>query len=210
MYVNKTCIHRISHYKEALHRLYGLGFIKVFSDNLADAVGVTAAQVRKDFSILGITGSRRGGYKIEYLIEQINSVLGKDTLTKLILVGVGNIGKALLGYQGFSKDNIEIAAAFDSDRSKVNNTAGTIPIFPIDELKSFIKNNSIKIAIIAVPLSAAQQVCDLLVSFGIKGILNFASIRLRSNEDILINNVNLVSEIENLNYFILSGKKNNK
>src|SRR5512136_90353 len=89
---NRSCIIRLSRYKNALNRLKALNFVRVFSDNLADAAGVTAAQVRKDFSLFGITGNRRGGYRVDELIEQINKVLGKDRIHNFVLVGIGNLG----------------------------------------------------------------------------------------------------------------------
>ena len=96
--VNRQCIIRLSRYKNALNRLKGLNFVRVFSDNLADAAGVTAAQVRKDFSLFGITGNRRGGYKVEELTDQLNRILGKDQLQEVVVVGMGNIGQALDQY----------------------------------------------------------------------------------------------------------------
>ena len=100
---NENCILRLSRYKNSLLKFKRLGLMRVFSENLADAVGVTAAQVRKDFSIFGIRGNRRGGYQVDQLIMQIRKILGKDKVHNFILVGTGNLGKALLRYPGFEK-----------------------------------------------------------------------------------------------------------
>jgi len=207
MITTKNAIIRLSRYKSALARLRNLGFVKVFSDNLADAVGVTAAQVRKDFSLFGITGHRRGGYQIDALIEKLNSLLGKDNLQKVIVVGCGNIGSALMKYKGFEQEGIKIVAGFDSSGTSVKKSS-EVPILSVDELQSFVSKHKIHIGVIAVPEAAAQAVLDQMVAAGIKGILNFAPIRLRAPENIVINNVNLVLELESVVYFTRAVEKN--
>ncbi|MCX7920295.1 MAG: redox-sensing transcriptional repressor Rex [bacterium] len=201
MSINKNAIIRLSRYKNALYRLKLLGFVKVFSDNLADAVGVKPSQVRKDFSLFGISGNKRGGYIIDELITKLNTILGKDEIQKVVIIGAGHIGTALMKYKGFEKEGIKIVAAFDIDPAKYNRNA-EVPVLPLDELKDCVHKHNIKIAIIAVPDIAAQQTVDLLLNAGIKGILNFAPIRLRAPEDCVINNVNLEVELENVIYFV--------
>jgi len=201
MITTKNCIIRLSRYKNALYRLQALGFVKVFSDNLADAVGVTAAVVRKDFSVFGISGNKKGGYQIEALLEKLNSILGKDRLQKVIVIGAGHIGSALMRYRGFEKEGIKIIAGFDIDPAKANRSA-SVPILPLEEVKGFIKSQGIKIAVLAVPDIAAQEVADIICATGIKGILNFAPLRLKSPEGCIVNNVNLEIELENLIYFV--------
>ena len=199
--IGKNYIIRLSAYKNALSRFNDLGFVKVFSDNLADAIGVTSVQVRKDFSLFGISGNKKGGYQVVELIENLNKILGKDNLQKAVVVGLGSIGSAMVKYKGFEKEGIAITAAFDIDSTKQDNSANP-PILPIDDLQDYIKTNKITIGIIAVPDTAAQSVADSMVSAGIKGILNFAPIRLRTAENIVVNNVNLVLELENVIYFV--------
>lgn len=209
MLINKNCVIRLSRYKNALYRLRTLGFVKVFSDNLADAVGVLPSQVRKDFSIFGLAGNRRGGYQIDILISKINNILGKEQLQKVIIVGAGNIGTALMKYKGFEKEGLKIMACFDVDTTKLHRDA-VIPVLPLEELKDFAQSNNIKIGIIAVPDNAAPQVLDQMLEAGIKGILNFAPIRLKSPEDCVINNVNIELELENLIYYVNALEKANK
>lgn len=192
---------RLSRYKNAAIRLKSLNFVKVFSDNLGDATGVTASQVRKDFSIFGISGNRRGGYQIDELLTQLNNVLGKDKLQKFIVVGAGNLGKALLHYPGFAKSGIKIVAGFDNDPGKQNRKAEA-PILPMNEIENFVKTNEIEMAIIAVPDFAAQEVFEILIKTGIKGVLNFAPIRLKSGENVIVHNLNIETEFENLIYFV--------
>lgn len=197
---------RLCRYKNALVRFKKLGFVRVFSDNLADAIGVTPSQVRKDFSMFAISGNKRGGYKVDELLENIYRILGKDKMHEVIVVGAGNIGLALMKYQGFEKENMKIAAAFDIDPAK-SQTIVDIPLLPLDSLTDFIKENGIKIGIIAVPDIAAQHIADLMISSGIRGILNFAPIQIRGREDTVINNVNLELELENIIYFVNAQEK---
>ena len=201
MITNKSCIIRLSRYKNSLYRLRALGFVKVFSDNLADAIGVLPSQVRKDFSLFGISGNKRGGYQVDTLIEKLNTILGKEQVQEVIVVGLGNIGNALMKYKGFEKEGIKISACFDIDPAKYHREA-VIPVFPLEEMKDFVRSKRIKIGVIAVPDIAAQSVLDMMLACGIKGVLNFAPLRLRAPEDIVVNNVNLELELENVIYFV--------
>jgi redox-sensing transcriptional repressor len=206
MISNKNCIIRLSRYKNALVRFKDLGFIKIFSEYLADAVGGTSAQVRKDFSLFGISGNKRGGYQIDALIAKLNSILGKNEIQKVILVGAGQLGSALIRYNNFEKEGIRIVAAFDIDPAKIK-VKSPISILPIDEMTKYIQKNNIKIAILCVPDVAAQPTLDLLTRAGIKGVLNFAPIELKVSHDCIINNVNLAVELENLIYFVTVASK---
>jgi redox-sensing transcriptional repressor len=204
---NRNDVIRLSRYRNALIRLRALNFVKVFSDNLADATGVSAVQVRKDFSTFNISGNRRGGYEVDELIKKLNKILDKDTIHKFIEAGAGNLGKALLRYPGFAKSGIKIVACFDVDPAKYERDA-EIPVLPIEELDEFVKKNEVKFGIISTPDLAAQQVLVRMIAAGIKGILNFAPIYLRGPQDCVIDNINLESEIENIVYFVNLGDKN--
>ncbi len=199
--MGKRTIIRLSRYKNALQRFKRLGFVKVFSDNLADAIGGTPSQVRKDFSMFGITGNRRGGYNVDELLGKLNDILGKGEIHNVVLVGAGNIGNALINYKGFEKEGVKIAAAFDIDPASFSEGV-EVPVLPLSSLKDFIKEHNIKIGIIAVPDIAAQQVFDIMTQSGIKGVMNFAPICLRTTEDVVISNINLGMELENIIYFV--------
>lgn len=201
MVMNRKCILRLSRYKNALKRLKALGFVKVFSGNLADAAGVTSSQVRKDFSLFGITGNRRGGYKVDELALRIREILGKNEIHKVVIIGIGNIGNALLRYKGFETGGIRIVAGFDIDPSRYQ-PERPVPILPLDEFRSYVESNEIKIGILAVPDVAAHHVSEIMIAAGIKGILNFAPIQLRGADDVVISNINLEVELENLIYFV--------
>jgi len=198
---NRKVISRLSKYKNALQRFQVLGFTKIFSEYLAEVIGCTSSQVRKDFSMFGITGNKRGGYIIEELLEKLNNILGKSVVQKVILAGAGNLGKALLNYKRFEADGIKIVACFDIDPSKLNSHS-SIPILPMSEMETYIKVNLVDIAILAVPDIVAQEVFNTMVRCGIKGVLNFAPIQLRTNTACYVNNINLEMELENIIYFV--------
>ncbi|MBN2415109.1 redox-sensing transcriptional repressor Rex [bacterium] len=198
--MNKKSVSRLSHYRKVLLRLNELGFDRIFSDTLGEEAGVTAAQVRKDFSIFGISGNKRGGYIIADLIARLDDILKKRTVTRVIIVGAGNLGKALMHYPGFRRDSIEISAVFDIDPTKISRKAD-VPVLPLEEVGEFIAAHGIDIAIIAVPDVAAQRVFDILQRAGIRGILNFTTMTFKDNEDVVVNNVYLQFELENLIYF---------
>ncbi len=199
--INKNSVARLSQYKNALIRLKNLGFVKVFSDNLADALDIRPTQVRKDFSLFQISGNKRGGYNINELLASILKLLGKTELQNVVLIGLGHMGTALANYTGFKKEGIRVYACFDIDPAK-HNEAAAPPVYPMERLREIVKKGDIKIAIIAVPDIAAQHVADLLVAADIKGVLNFTSIQLRTPADVPVRTVNLVHELENLFYFV--------
>ncbi len=198
---NRSCVMRLLRYKNALLKLKALNFVRVFSDNLADAAGVTSAQVRKDFSIFGITGNRRGGYQVGDLIENLSHILGKDKDYEFIVVGVGNIGKALMRYDGFEKSGIKISAGFDIDPTKYDPGAA-VAVYDLSKLNEYVVKNKIRFGIIAVPEFAAQQAFEVMINSGIKGVLNFTPARLKGPEDCIINNINLETELESIIYFV--------
>jgi redox-sensing transcriptional repressor len=202
----KNYIIRLSRYKSALYRFERLGFIKIFSDYLAEAVGVTSAQVRKDFSIFGIHGNKRGGYNITTLIEKLNDILGKNKVQKVVLLGAGSLGSALMKYKNFEKEGIKIEAAFDIDPAKYHQKM-PFPVLPIVDLQGYIKEHQIKIAILCVPDIAAQQMLDVLIGAGIKGVLNFAPLQLKTTEECVVSDVNLEVELENLIYFVNASER---
>lgn len=184
-----------------LHRLKSLGFERVFSDNLAGAVGVTASQVRRDFAFFGISGNKRGGYAIDALIEKMRSLLGKGSIQKVIIVGAGHIGQALMHYKGFVKEGIRIVAAFDIDAQKQDQHQ-RIPVFSMECMQPYAREHDIKLGIICVPEHAAQEVFDQMLDTPIEGVLNFAPMRLIAHRDCEVHNVNVGLELETVVYFV--------
>lgn len=201
MTFNKELVVRLLRYKNALLKLKNLGVMKVFSDNIADTAGVTASQVRKDFSLLKIAGNKRGGYLLKELLSDITSIVGSTGGESIIVVGCGNIGRAMMNYKGFYSETFEIIAGFDISPDEENDSLNC-PMYGMDKLEEFVLEKQIKVAIIAVPDSVAAESYDKLVKMGVKGFLNFARINLREIEGVFVNNVNLELHIENLFYYI--------
>jgi redox-sensing transcriptional repressor len=183
--------------------------VRVFSDNIADPLGISASLVRKDFGLFGISGSQKGGYSIDDVLYKINEILGSNELNQVIIVGVGRIGEALMSYNGFHKDGIKIVAGFDIDVKKIRKN-GDIPVKPIEELHDFVRGKNISVAIMAVPDIAAQQTLETLKRANIRGILNFTGVKFKSTEEVTVNNFNIENELVNLIYFVNNFKKNGK
>ena len=196
---NVKAIRRLLQYRTCLEKLDEIGFDRVFSHTLGEETGTSPEQVRKDFSKFGITGNRRGGYQIKHLIKILDETFGKHETQKVILIGMGNIGRALSHYRGFARKKIEIAAAFEIDPVKIGKKVA-VPVFSLANLNSFLSQNPIQIAILAIPESQAQAVCDKLIECGIRGIMNFAPIVLKVPDGIGVNNINLSYELEGLIY----------
>jgi len=195
-------IKRLLNYKNLLYQLQNLGFVKVFSDNIADALGISSSLVRKDFAIFGIAGSQKGGYEIASILAKIHDILGKNEVQKIILIGVGRLGTAFLNFgKGFTDEGIKIVAAFDNDPAKIDEKAD-IPIFSINNIADYIENNEIHFAIVAVPEAAARQTIELLRAEKIKGILNFTSLKIKSTDETIISNVNIEHELARLIYTV--------
>ena len=161
-----------------------------------------STQLRKDLTYFGQFGTRGLGYDVEQLSKMISDLLGTNSLQPVILVGVGNLGSALLSYRGFEQEGFEIVAAFDAEPDRAKSRNVKQPIYGMEKLTSTIKEHGVKMAIVTVPIPAAQEVANTLVELGISGILNFAPIVLHVPEDVIVNNVNLAIELENLSYFI--------
>jgi redox-sensing transcriptional repressor len=198
--ISDKVIKRFLQYRICLFKFQRLGFERVFSYNLAEEVGVTPEQVRKDFSYFGIKGNKKGGYDIEKLLKAISQLFKRDEDRNIIIVGMGNIGKALANYKGFPENKIFIVAAFDLDPAKYTKKFNILVYHP-DKMDKIVKKHNVKVAVIAVPEFAGQEVCDKLVSLGIKGILNFSPMILRVPENVYVNNVNLRSEIDTIFYY---------
>ena len=198
---NQEVIRRLSRYRNVMRKMKALGLIKVFSDNLADAIGVSPSLVRKDFSMFNLTGNKRGGYRIDDLVTKLNVLLGKDKKQKIIIIGCGKLGQALMNHNAFPRVGIRVMAGFDSDPAVLDPEA-PIPILHVKEIKEFIANNQIRVAALTVPEPCAQGMIDSLKKTCVKGVINFAPVSLKSSDDFLIHNMNIEQEIENLFYNI--------
>ena len=200
--IPRKTVYRLSVYLRCLLRLKANEIRTVSSDALAKAAGVKPTQLRKDLAYFGNFGTRGLGYDVEQLSNMCSDLLGTNCLQPVILAGVGNLGLALLSYRGFEKEGFEIVAAFDNDPERPRGKGLPMPINSMDLMPEVIAAKNVKMAILAVPAAAAQEVANTLVRAGITGILNFAPLVLDVPEEVMVNNVNLAIELENLSYFV--------
>ncbi|HOV21849.1 MAG TPA: redox-sensing transcriptional repressor Rex [bacterium] len=200
--ISSETIKRLAVYLRYLEKLYREGVKIISSSHISKILNIPSSQFRKDLSFFGEFGKRGVGYDIGKLIREIKKIIGIDEKIRVIIIGVGRLGSALIGYPGFSDLNIEISGAFDKSPEKVGKKIENIIIRNISGIGEFIKKEKIKVAVICVPANQAQNVCDILVENSIKGILNFAPVKLLANENISISNVDVASEICNLIYLL--------
>ena len=200
--IPRKTIYRLSIYLRCLSRLRENGIGTVSSEALAKAAGVKPTQLRKDLAYFGTFGTRGLGYDVNALSVKISEELGTSSLQPVILVGVGNLGLALISYRGFEKQGFEILAAFDAEPNRKRDKEIKQPILGMDVLPAFIRERAVKMAILSVPAAAAQAVANQLIASGVTGILNFSPSVLAVPEDVMVNNVDLAIELENLSYFI--------
>jgi len=200
--IPRKTIYRLSIYLRCLARLRENRIGTVSSEALAKAAGVKPTQLRKDLAYFGTFGTRGLGYDVAELSTKIAEELGTSRLQPVVLVGVGNLGLALLSYRGFEKEGFEIIAAFDAEPGRKRDKPVRQPILGMDQLREFTRENGVKMAILSVPSAVAQEVANAIVQAGIVGILNFSPMVLDVPEEVIVNNVNLAIELENLSYFI--------
>ena len=202
--VPKAVVSRLSLYLRELQHLVRDGHETTSSTQLGKLLGFTDAQVRKDLAYFGQFGYPGIGYRCSELIDAIRRILGTNQPWALAIVGLGNLGRALMGYRGFQHQGFQIAAAFDIDPAKVGQSVEGIPIFHLDDVARIASERSIRLAIIAVPGPAAQRVADALVAAGIEGILNFAPVTLALPKHVRTIGVDLAIELEQLSFAVVS------
>jgi redox-sensing transcriptional repressor len=201
--IPKAVIKRLSLYARILQRFSIAGVEKISSRELGDALGLNSAQVRKDLAYFGQFGVPGFGYYVEDLRTKIKSILGTDRTVRLALIGVGNLGQALLSYTtAFSREGFRVVAAFDADKRKVGGERMGVPIFHVSELDPRIRELGVDIVVLSVPSGVAQQVADKAIQAGVTAILNFVPERLIAPPHVKIHYVDLSIEIETLSYYI--------
>lgn len=202
--ISESTIHRLSLYFRALSLLEKEGYETVSSKELAKREKLTPAQVRKDLSFFGTFGTRGLGYPVRELRHQIASILGIDRVWRVALVGVGNIGSALVSYKEFVRQGFSIVKLFDNDQRKIGSNHKGIVISDIANLEKELWESHIEIVIIAVPATVAQYIVDDVVKAGIKAILNFAPVNLKVPEDVYIRHENMSMELEYLSFALVN------
>ncbi|GGE55929.1 redox-sensing transcriptional repressor Rex [Pullulanibacillus camelliae] len=192
---------RLPLYYRVLQHLSESGKQRVSSSELSEVVKIDSATIRRDFSHLGALGKKGYGYNVNRLLSFLRDTLNQDELTKVMLVGVGNLGTALLKYNFLKNNNMKIVKAYDTNAYKVGTTIGETSIHPIQQLATD-NHDDIAVAILTVPADAAQAVADVLVSTGVSGILNFTPVRLSVPNDIRVHHIDLGVELQTLVYFL--------
>lgn len=198
--VSDSTIRRLSHYLRILEALDRQGGGTVSSDHLAEAAGTTAAQVRKDLSLFGSFGKRGLGYQVADLAERVRDILGLGRPWRVALVGAGRIGSALFEYRDFRRRGFHIVAVLDRDPAKVGVQWGDVPVEDVEAVESVLEREAVEVVILTVPAPAAQEIVDRVVAAGVRGILNFAPIQLRTPPGVFVHDVNMVMELEALSF----------
>lgn len=191
--ISMPSVRRFPSYLRILMQNREAGHKTISATQLAEELGLTPIQVRKDLASTGIEGRPKVGFSIDELISSITHALGWDNLTEALIVGAGNLGSALAAYDGFSAYGLRIVAIFDKDPSKIGKRIGNLTVLPVDGINQYIKNNRVTIAVIAVPANQAQATADMLVKCGIRGIWNFAPKNLKVPEDVVMQRTDLAA-----------------
>jgi len=206
--VPRAVVSRLSLYLRELQQLVHEGNATTNSTQLGTLLGFTDAQVRKDLANFGQFGYPGIGYRCEELIAAIKKILGTDRSWPVAMVGLGNLGRALLRYRGVQEQGFQIAAAFDVDVQKIGSTVEGIEVFHLDQLAEVVTVKGIRLAIVAVPGAAAQTVADSLVAAGVEGVLNFAPVTLALPDHVSRVGVDLAIELEQLSFAVVNRPEN--
>lgn len=200
----RAVVQRLSFYLRELQHLIKNGQETTSSNQLGGLLGFTDAQVRKDLAYFGQFGYPGIGYRCDELVAAIQRILGTDQQWNVCMVGVGNLGRALLGYRGFLRQGFHVAAAFDVDPSKVSGEVEGVTVYHFDRLSEVVRTFNIRLGVIAVPAGAAQDVADRLSAAGVEGILNFAPVTLNLPPHVSKVGVDLAIELEQLSFSVLN------
>ena len=198
--VPNPAVRRLSLYLRQLESLKRKERSTVSSKQLGESLGLTDAQVRKDLAYFGQFGHPGIGYRVDDLIGQVKRILGTDKTWNVIMVGAGNLGRALSAYRGFEAKGFRLIAVFDNDPAKVGKRLGPFSIQPLGELAATIEQQKVKLAILAVPAEHAQEVADRVIDAGVRGLLNFAPVSITVPPHVALNAVDLAVQLEQLSF----------
>jgi len=198
--VPNPAVRRLSLYLRQLEAFKRKDRRTISSKQLGESLGLTDAQVRKDFAYFGQFGHPGIGYRVDDLIAQVKRILGTDKTWNVLLVGAGNLGRALLAYKGFDQKGFRLVAVFDADPSKVGKRQASFNIQPLSELADTVQKQVIKLAMIAVPADNAQDVADQVVGAGVRGLLNFAPVSIGVPPQVAVSTVDVAVHLEQLSF----------
>jgi len=195
-------IGRLPIYLRALQRLADKGVHTTSSQELGEMIGISAAQIRKDISQFGEFGKQGTGYSIPFLVERLRDILKVDRVWDMAIIGMGDIGHALARYNGFTNRGFHVVMIFDNDPAKIGQKVGEFEIFSTAVIVEKIKQQKIKVAVLTVPASAAQEIADQLVKAGIKAILNYAPISINVPNDVHVQYIDPVTHLQRMTYYL--------
>lgn len=198
--ISDSTVRRLSLYLQFLEQSETQSRLTVSSEELARRSGATSAQVRKDLSFFGSFGKRGMGYEVPALVARLREILGLQRAYRVVLVGAGKIGGALVHYEGFSRRGFEVSAIYDRDPKKIGSRSNGLVVRDVKQLEADLKKEPTDIAIVVTPGEAAQEVADRLVRAGVKALLNFAPVQLKVPRDVEVKTVNMAQELEALSY----------
>src|SRR5687767_14064278 len=198
--IPNPAVRRLSLYLRQLEAFQRKNRRTISSKQLGESLGLTDAQVRKDLAYFGQFGHPGIGYRVEDLIAQVRRILGTDKTWNVILVGAGNLGRALSAYKGFHAKGFQLVAVFDADPSKIGRRLGPFTIQPLTDMTGAVQKHNVKLAILAVPADNAQDVADQLVGAGVRGLLNFAPVSISVPQDVALNTVDVAMQLEQLSF----------
>jgi redox-sensing transcriptional repressor len=200
-------IERLSLYRRVLLSNQESGNDFIYSHELASLLHLTSVQVRRDIMLMGYSGTQRKGYSVQELVGRIAEILDGDVRMNAVIIGMGHLGKAITNYFNAKRSKIDIVAAFDNDSTKVDRIISGIKSYHIDSLEMMLEELDCKIAILALSPKGAQDVTDVLVYNGIKGILNFTSVPLHVPENVYLENYDMITSLEKVAYFVKQNAK---
>lgn len=206
--VPKAVVSRLSLYLRELQQLIRDGHETISSTQLGNRLGFTDAQIRKDLAYFGQFGYPGIGYRCQELVSQIKRILGTDRDWSVALVGLGNLGQALIRHRGFLKQGFRIVAGFDVDPEKINTSLHDVPIAHLDCLDEVVAREQIRLGVLAVPAEEAQLVADRLVRAGVEGLLNFAPVTISVPGTVSTVSVDLAIELEQLSFAVVNRSEN--
>ena len=195
-------ITRLPVYLRALQRMEDSGLKTTSSQELGEHVGISAAQIRKDISQFGEFGKQGTGYSIAYLLDKLREILKVNRIWDVIIVGAGDMGHALARYQGFADRGFNVVMIFDNDKNKIGQKIANFPIEEMDNLVEKVKSSGIKIAMLTIPATAAQETTEKLVQAGIKAILNYAPISLNVPKGVKVQYIDPATHLQRMTYYL--------
>jgi len=200
--IPEVVIERLPVYARALAALQARGLDVVSSQELGDQLGVTPAQIRKDLSYFGRFGKQGRGYNVNRLMEELHQILGLDRTWSMVLIGVGQLGRAILQYGGFGPQGFHVIEAFDASAETVGEMIGPLTVRDVSELGAVLRHRHVDIGIVSVPGENAQRVIDTLVAGGIRAILNYAPIAPQVPSGVHVRQIDPVLSLQSMTYYL--------